>query len=121
MDTLRCSAGAEGLIGMEPPIPRERLERVESLEGFLEKVRRDPLLDVLGDGIVIIDREKRVRFMNRFAQELLKITESEAIGQPCFEVVRSEVCEGTCEQCLHQEGSPFMENFNVSRLEMILI
>jgi len=89
---------------------------VESLETFLKKVRSDPLWDILRDGIVIIDTMKRVRLINRFAQELLKIPESEAIGQACFEVIKSEVCEETCNKCLHQEGASFMENFNVDVL-----
>ena len=54
--------------------------------------------------------------MNRHAQELLEIHESDARGEFCYEVVRSEICEGTCSQCLDHEGSPFMENFNVDVL-----
>jgi len=86
---------------------------VRSFDEFLASLREDPLLDLLRDGLVVIDAEKRVRFINRHAQELLRIDESEAGGKICYEVVRSEVCNGTCDRCLHQEGERFMENFNV--------
>jgi len=89
---------------------------IESLDAFLDKLRDDPLLDILSDGIVVIDAAKKVQFMNRFSQELLKIPESDGLGDPCYEVVKSEICQGTCSQCLEHEGAPFMENFNVDVL-----
>jgi len=89
---------------------------IESLDSFLEKVRSDPLLHLLRDGIVVIDAEKRVRLMNRAAEDLLKIRESDAQGQSCYRIVRSEVCRGMCGQCLNLEGSPYLESFNVDVL-----
>ena len=54
---------------------------VRSFDEFLASLREDPLLDLLRDGLVVIDAEKRVRFINRHAQELLRIDESEAGGK----------------------------------------
>ena len=105
-----------GKFSMTDHISLQSHEPVESLEGFLEKLRSDPLLDILRDGIVVMDDRKKVRFMNRHAQELLKISESDAEGESCYEVIRSEICEGTCSQCLEHDGVLFMENFNVDVL-----
>ena len=89
------------------------LGTVDSLDVFLEQMRSDPLGNMIQDGIVVIDMDRNVRLMNRCAQELLGISESEAIGQPCCDILRSDVCGDKCDHCLHQPGTRFMENFNI--------
>ncbi len=101
---------------MQADLTADWPEPIEDLDSFLEKVRSDPLLNLLRDGIVVIDAEKRVRLMNRAAEELLRIRESEALGQSCYRIVRSEVCSGMCGRCLGQEGASYLESFNVDVL-----
>jgi len=103
-------------VSQDDVLCQQALETVDSLDLFLERLRSDPLVNIIQDGIVVIDNERRVRLMNRCAQELLKISESRALGQPCSTIIRSEVCESTCEECLHQGDSGFMENFNIDVL-----
>lgn len=101
---------------MIPASPRAWPEPIGSFEVFLDKVRSDPLLNLIRDGIVIIDADKRVRLMNHAAEDLLRISESEAAGRACYEIVRTEVCSGMCDQCFREQEARFMENFNVDIL-----
>ncbi len=92
------------------------LGTVDSLDVFLEQLRADPLINIIQDGIVVIDRDKNVRLMNQCAQDLLRMPEEEAVGKPCCEVIRSDVCGDKCDHCLKQPNTRFMENFNIDVL-----
>jgi two-component system response regulator HydG len=100
-------------VSQQDPVCEQTLGTVDSLEIFLEQMRSDPLVSMIQDGIVVIDMDRNVRLMNRCAEELLRISESEAIGRPCCDILRSDVCGDKCEHCLHQAGTRFMENFNI--------
>ncbi len=101
---------------MQADLTADWLEPIEDLHPFLEKVRSDPLLNLLREGIVVIHAKKRVRLMNRAAEELLRIRESETLGQSCYRIVRSEVCSDMCGRCLGQEGATYLESFNMDVL-----
>jgi|GEM_PF-1114835 len=100
-------------MSQQDTVCEQALGTVDCLEVFLERLRSDPLVSIIQDGIVVIDKDRNVRLMNRCAQELLRISEAEAIGQPCCDILRSDVCGDKCDHCLHQPGTRFMENFNI--------
>ena len=58
--------------------------RIREIAG--QKNTFDTLLATLLDGVVALDRENRVRFMNRVAEALLETTPERAIGRPFTEV-----------------------------------
>lgn len=54
------------------------------------------ILDSIADGVFTVDLEWRVTSFNRAAKEITGVPEAEAIGRPCCEVFRANVCETTC-------------------------
>ena len=54
------------------------------------------ILNSIADGVFTIDLEWRITFFNRAAEEITGVPASEAIGRPCCEVFRANVCETTC-------------------------
>ncbi len=56
----------------------------------------DIILESIADGAFTIDTQWRVTSFNRAAEEITGIPREEAIGRPCCEVFRANVCETDC-------------------------
>jgi PAS domain S-box-containing protein len=54
------------------------------------------ILNSIADGVFTVDLEWRIRFFNRAAEEITGVSAEDAIGLPCCEVFRANVCESTC-------------------------
>jgi len=54
------------------------------------------ILNSIADGVFTVDLEWRITSFNRAAEEITGVTTSEAMGRPCCEVFRANVCETTC-------------------------
>ena len=54
------------------------------------------ILDHITDGVYALDLSWRITYFNRAAERITGIPINEAIGRPCFEVFRSNVCESNC-------------------------
>ena len=54
------------------------------------------ILDSVADGVFTVDDEMRITSFNRAAEEITGFTRSEAMGQPCCEVFRTNVCFDHC-------------------------
>ena len=54
------------------------------------------ILDNITDGVYALDLNWHVTYFNRAAEKITGIPINEAIGRPCFEVFRSNVCERNC-------------------------
>lgn len=54
------------------------------------------ILDSISDGVYTVDLKWRVTYFNRAAEKITGIPRKEAIGQACFEVFRSNMCESNC-------------------------
>ncbi len=54
------------------------------------------ILDSIADGVFTVDREWQITSFNRAAEEITGICRQDAIGKPCFEVFRADVCETGC-------------------------
>ena len=54
------------------------------------------ILDSIADGVYTVDLDWQVTSFNRAAEIITGIKRKEAIGQPCFEVLRSNMCENHC-------------------------
>jgi len=54
------------------------------------------ILESIADGVFTVDRDFIVRSFNRAAEEITGVPREEAIGQPCCEVFRAEICEQMC-------------------------
>ncbi len=54
------------------------------------------ILDSVADGVFTVDEHFTVTYFNRAAHEITGVPVEEAIGKPCCEVFRAEICEGQC-------------------------
>jgi PAS domain S-box-containing protein len=54
------------------------------------------ILESISDGVFTVDHEWRITSFNRAAEEITGTPRSEAIGRYCWEVFRSNMCEGDC-------------------------
>jgi len=63
---------------------------------FLSYDGRDVILESIADGVFTIDQDWRVTSFNRAAEEITGIRREEALGQPCKDVLKADVCENGC-------------------------
>ncbi len=54
------------------------------------------ILDSIADGVFTVNRDFVITSFNRAAEQITGVPMEEAIGQPCCEVFRAEICEGDC-------------------------
>ena len=54
------------------------------------------ILESISDGVFTVDHEWRITSFNRAAEEITGTPRGEAIGRFCWEVFRSNMCEGDC-------------------------
>lgn len=56
----------------------------------------DIILESISDGVFTVDHQWRIMSFNRAAGEITGVPREEAIGRFCWEVFRSNMCEGDC-------------------------
>ncbi len=56
----------------------------------------DIILESISDGVFTVDLHWRITSFNRAAEEITGIPREEALGRYCWEVFRSNMCEGNC-------------------------
>lgn len=54
------------------------------------------ILNSIADGVFTTDREGRVTFFNKAAQEITGFASKEAIGRYCFDIFRADICQSRC-------------------------
>ncbi len=54
------------------------------------------ILDSVADGVFTVDMEWRITFFNKAAERITGISVEEALGKPCCEVFRANVCQSAC-------------------------
>lgn len=54
-----------------------------------DKAEREAILSAMGDGLVAVDSEQRVLFINQAARELLQVQQADPVGVPIWELHRS--------------------------------
>jgi PAS domain S-box-containing protein len=54
------------------------------------------ILESISDGVFTVDHNWKITSFNRAAEEITGISRKEAVGRHCWEVFRSNMCEGDC-------------------------
>ncbi|MCL6634712.1 MAG: sigma 54-interacting transcriptional regulator [Peptococcaceae bacterium] len=54
------------------------------------------ILDSITEGVFTVDRDWRVTFFNRAAEEVTGVPREDAVGRHCWEVFRADICETDC-------------------------
>ncbi|MBL7114798.1 MAG: sigma 54-interacting transcriptional regulator [Kiritimatiellae bacterium] len=56
----------------------------------------DPILDSITEGVFTVDQDWRITSFNRAAEDITGISRERAIGKPCKDILRANICEGQC-------------------------
>ena len=54
------------------------------------------VLDCISCGVFTVDEDMKITYFNRAAEKITGITQQNAIGNYCFEVLKANICEKTC-------------------------
>ena len=54
------------------------------------------ILESIADGVFTIDLDFRITFFNRAAEEITGISREKAVGYPCFQIFKANVCDKGC-------------------------
>jgi PAS domain S-box-containing protein len=65
-------------------------------EKDLSQIEMKMILNSIADGVFTVDENFIVTSFNQAAQEITGVSGEEALGKPCCEVFRAEICEGDC-------------------------
>ena len=63
---------------------------------LLTETHASVILDSILDGVFTVDRDLIITYFNQAAEKITGVPRKEAIGQYCFEVLRSNRCESGC-------------------------
>ncbi len=58
--------------------------------------REATILDSINEGVFTVDREWRITAFNRAAERITGVPREQAVGSPCCEVFRADICERNC-------------------------
>jgi len=62
----------------------------------LSPIQANTVLDNIAEGVFTVDKSLKITYFNRAAEKITGIARQDALGQYCFEVLRSNICESTC-------------------------
>jgi PAS domain S-box-containing protein len=80
-------------------------------EKGISSIANKVILESISDGVFTVDHEWRNTSFNRAAEEITGILRGEAIGRYCWEVFRSNMCEGDCAlKRTMKEGKSFVNS-----------
>ncbi|MBI4963092.1 MAG: sigma 54-interacting transcriptional regulator [Desulfomonile tiedjei] len=65
-------------------------------EKDLSQTEMTMILNSIADGVFTVDENFIVTSFNRAADKITGVSVQEALGKPCCEVFRAEICEGDC-------------------------
>lgn len=77
----------------------------------LTQTANEVILESISDGVFTVDHNWRIMSFNRAAEEITGTPRDEAIGRYCWEVFRSNMCEGDCAlKRTMKEGKSFVSS-----------
>lgn len=88
----------------DSPVHSQPLAAQETSPTAAASSFHERLLDSLYDGVYFVDRERRITYWNKGAEQLSGYTVSEAVGRHCFDNFLMHVNEEGCALCL--DGCP---------------
>jgi PAS domain S-box-containing protein len=54
------------------------------------------ILDTLAEGVFTVDTNRVITFFNRAAEQITGIKRTEAVGRPCWEIIKADICGRYC-------------------------
>ncbi|MFW6325306.1 MAG: sigma-54 interaction domain-containing protein [Desulfovermiculus sp.] len=86
---------------MTDPV-RPKLQKI-----FPDNLPCASILESIADGVFTVDLDWNITFFNNSAEQITSISSQEAVGQKCWEIFHSSLCDGSCAlgQCLENNSS----------------
>ncbi|SKA68350.1 sigma-54 interaction domain-containing protein [Desulfobaculum bizertense] len=74
---------------------------------FPEDLPSEAILNSIADGVFTVDLDWNITFFNQAAARITGVSREEALGQKCWEVFHSTLCDGDCalRACVADSGS----------------
>ena len=63
------------------------------------QIHTSTILDCIVEGVFTVDKDLKITYFNQAAEKITGVTKQEAVGQYCFEALRSNICEKSCPIC----------------------
>jgi PAS domain S-box-containing protein len=92
----RLAVTAKNLKKSRETLEKKVLERTKDLERV--RARNEAMLASIGDGLVVVDKEGKITYINKSFEEMLGLKVQEVIGRSMVEVVPREDQNGTAVQ-----------------------
>ncbi len=75
--------------------------------GLPKNISLESVVDSVAEGIFTVDLDWNITFFNQAAARITGVSPEEAVGQKCWEVFASSVCDGACPMrpCLENQQS----------------
>lgn len=112
---VRTGQDELGRLGLAINHMAAELER-RIIEIVGQKNTMNSLLATLLDGVVALDRDNRVHFLNRVAETLLRTRSGEAIGRPVVDLIRDADLTPMLAECLQKKHLVSQETFFGDRI-----
>jgi PAS domain S-box-containing protein len=94
---------------MKGKTPKER--KPAGTEGAITDKAHEIILESISEGVFTVDHNWRIMTFNRAAEEITGTPRQDAIGRYCWEVFRSNMCEGACAlKRTMKEGKSFVSS-----------
>jgi PAS domain S-box-containing protein len=88
-----------------------------------EKTHTDIILDSITEGVFTVDENMILTYFNKAAEKITGISKELALGQHCYDVLKSNICEKTCPlRCSFTTEEKFIDKHkNILRSDGTLI
>jgi len=54
------------------------------------------IVDSISDGVLAVDLDRRITFMNRAAERITGFSQRDALGKHCWEIFHTNICDDSC-------------------------
>ena len=86
------------------------MQELKNTNRNFEITHTDIILNSLTEGVFTVDENMVITYFNNAAEEITGIPKEKALGQYCFEVMRSNICEKNCAlKCSLQTGKDVVD------------
>jgi PAS domain S-box-containing protein len=72
------------------------MEKVSNIFKPPKEIHTSTILDCIVEGVFTVDKDLIITYFNQAAEKITGVTKQQAIGQYCFEALRSNICEKSC-------------------------
>jgi len=95
---------------MQHKIAGISMKKIKKPDKSFEITHTDIILDSVNEGVFTVDENMVITYFNKAAEKITGLPREEAIGQYCFEVMRSNICEKNCAlKCSLQTGKDVID------------